>query len=289
MRRRQIPANDTCVFCGREENIEHSLLFCQFAQEVWRSIKAAFNIKLNRHGFVSTKEWLFDFLSKATELEATILAVVLWHLWETRNDVRNNQSQPDPRRTTARCLAYIDMIVQHCYKPASDHRRETSVPRKWSPPPPGVVLVNVDAALFDNLHRMAVGVVMRDHTGQCLLAASEPLVGYSSPELAETLALRRAVSLAREGGFQDVIFSSDCLSLIQRLNSKTPDRSPIGVVVADIRAQAAAFSSAKFRHVHRSINSAAHILARTCDVSSSGFVSFSAPECIRETLCIDDK
>jgi hypothetical protein len=38
-----------------------------------------------------------------------------------------------------------------------------------------------------------------------------------------------------------VIFSFDCLSLIQRVNSKTPDRSPIGILVADIKRQAADF------------------------------------------------
>jgi hypothetical protein len=59
--------------------------------------------------------------------------------------------------------------------------------------------------------------------------------------------------------------------------------------VADIKRQAADFSSAVSSHVHRSINGAAHILARTCDVSSTGFVLDYASECIRETLCIDDK
>jgi hypothetical protein len=132
---------------------------------------------------------LFDFLSKATDLEATLLAVVFWHVWESRNDLRNNQAQPEPRRTTARCLPYVDMIVLHCYKSTSVNRRETWVPCKWSPPLPGVVLVNVDAALFDNLQRMASGVVICDHNGVCLLAASEPLPNYTSPESAETLAM----------------------------------------------------------------------------------------------------
>jgi hypothetical protein len=38
--------------------------------------------------------------------------------------------------------------------------------------------------------------------------------------------------------------------------------------------------------IHRFINGAAHILARTCDISSTGFISDFAPDCIRETLCI---
>jgi hypothetical protein len=73
-------------------------------------------------------------------------------------------------------------------------------------------MVNVDAALFAEFHRMAMGV-FRDHNGGCLLVASEPLTGFTSPELAEAMALRRAA----DQGFDRIIFGSDCLSLIQRL------------------------------------------------------------------------
>jgi hypothetical protein len=97
------------------------------------------------------------------------------------------------------------------------------------------------------------------------------------------------VQLAQDKGFTSVIFASDCLTLIQRVNSRAPDRSPVGNVVADIKFLAAGFTTASFCYVHRSINGAAHILARTCDVSSSGFISDFAPDCIRETLCIDIK
>jgi ribonuclease HI len=112
-------------------------------------------------------------------------------------------------------------------------------------------------------------------------------VGFTHPELAEALALRRAMEITRERGHDRVIFASDCLSLIQRISSAGPDRSPVGSVVLDIKRLVESFSSATFRHVNRSLNEAAHILARTCDVSSQGFISSLAPECIRKTLCID--
>ena len=136
---------------------------------------------------------------------------------------------------------------------------------------------------------MSAGLVIRNHLGQCLLAATEPLKGFTPPELAEALALRRAMVLAREHGFGKAIFASDCLSLIQRVNSKIQDRSLVGNVVADIKFLRADFSLVSFRHVHRSLNEAAHTLARTCDSSSSGALFDFAPDCIREILCIDLK
>jgi hypothetical protein len=81
MQRRSIPTSDLCIFCGWSEDIAHSLLTCHFAREVWRLIKQAFNFKLGRGEFMSTKTWLFSFLSQATEVEAIVLAVVfLAHL-----------------------------------------------------------------------------------------------------------------------------------------------------------------------------------------------------------------
>jgi ribonuclease HI len=255
--------------------------------EVWRTVKQAFNIQLVRRDFMSTKHWLFEFLERATELEATVFAIGCWHISDARNDTRNNHSTPDPKRTSARIVAYVHMVVQHCFKAKPGTRRESNKPEKWTPPPPGEVLANVDAALFADRRRMAMGAVFRDHSGNCLAAASEPLAGFTSPELAEALALHRAVSIAADKGYDKVTFTSDCLSLIQRLSSPNPDRSPVGLVVKDIKRLVAGFSSATFRHVRRSLNEAAHTLARTCDVSGLGFIYDFAPDCIRKTLCID--
>jgi hypothetical protein len=133
---------------------------------------------------------------------------------------------------------------------------------------------------------MAMGAVLRDSEGKCLAAASLPLQGFTSPEMGEALALRRAVMIARHKGFNKVIFVSDCLSLIQMLNSQAPDRSEVGSVVKDIKTLVAGFSTASFR-VKRCLNEAAHILAKTCNLASLGFVSTSVPECIRKTFCID--
>jgi hypothetical protein len=287
LRRRQVPANDACVFCGRDEDVVHAHLQCPFAYEVWRLVKETFSLHLSRHDAVSPKLWLFDFLSGASELEATTLAVGCWHIWEARNDARNNQVEPHPKKICMKITAYVDMIVQHCFKSNPSTRRESKKPQKWSPPPPGVVMVNVDAALFAEQKSMAMGAVFRDHNGNCLLAASERLLGYATPELAEAMALRRAVSIACEQGMDRVIFASDCLSLIQRVTATGQDRSQVGSVVLDIRCSAAGLSSASFRHVSRSSNEAAHIMARTCNLSSLGFISNSAPDVIRKTLCTD--
>jgi hypothetical protein len=105
--------------------------------------------------------------------------------------------------------------------------------------------------------------------------------------LAKALALQRAVTVAVDYGFDKVIFVSDRLPLIQRMLSSNPDRSSVGTVVSEIKKKVTSFVSVTFRHTKRSLNEATHILARSCDVTSLGFISFSAPDYIRKTLCID--
>jgi hypothetical protein len=46
-------------------------------------------VHLNRKFFASTKTWLEDFLSKCGELQAMVLAVTFWHLWDVPNKLRS--------------------------------------------------------------------------------------------------------------------------------------------------------------------------------------------------------
>jgi hypothetical protein len=134
---------------------------------------------------------------------------------------------------------------------------------------------------------MAAGMVVRDHLGHCLIGASELFLSFTSPELAEALALRRVVSLAHDHGFNNITFASDCLSLIQRVSSEKEDKSPVSNLVADIRFRATVFQSILSVHVHRLINNVAHVLARSCNGSSSSFILDYAPDLILYALCID--
>lgn len=86
---RNIPVDPTCIFCGRQEIIEHSLLFCHFAQEVWWELKSKFQIHLCRKDFRSPKKWLFAALHRFSPEQSTVLAVTMWHIWEARNAAHN--------------------------------------------------------------------------------------------------------------------------------------------------------------------------------------------------------
>jgi hypothetical protein len=235
LRHRYIECQDVCVFCHQEEKVEHVFLFCQYAREVWQELKKFYMIQLRRNNFVRVRDWMFDFLERSSEIERIVLAVTIWHIWETRNGIRHGEAMKHPNSLAEKIKAYVEMIEQHLCKPVSVHRRASriSLPH-WTPPPEGTVFISVDAALFAPSSRMGVGVVIRNHIGMCLFACSQVFDAVTSPELAEALAVRRALTLAQEEGFNKIILASDCLTVIKRMLSNTLDRTGIGVVIQDI-------------------------------------------------------
>jgi hypothetical protein len=188
-------------------------------------VKQRINLNLKRKDYITNRQWLFSFLERSDEVQATTLAVCFWHIWEARNDARNSVESPNPTRVCHKILAYVHLIKENLFKctPAPRCEPDNPVP-KWCPPPPGVIQINSDAAIFESANRMGAGIVARDHLGTCVFACRHQLLGLASPEVAEALALHRAVTLASEVGYEKVIFASDCLSLVQRIISSRMDR-----------------------------------------------------------------
>jgi hypothetical protein len=288
LQKRHIPASSLCIFCGQHETVEHALLFCQFAGEVWKEIKTEFNVHLKRRGFVSARTWVLDFFNRCSDVEATVVMVVLWHIWDARNKAREGDTLVHPRTTAAKAKAYIEMILNNLYKTAPTYRCESSSSRaKWTPPPEGTVLINVDAAIFATSRRMGAGVVARNHDGSFLAACGERYDEVVVPEIAEAIAVRRALLFAQEEEFSKIIIASDCLSVIQRIKSGEVDRSLYGPVIEDIKLMSRGFGTCEFCHVYRVTNVAAHLLAKECESFESSVWRSVAPVCITDALCND--
>jgi ribonuclease HI len=134
---------------------------------------------------------------------------------------------------------------------------------------------------------MGMGMVVRDHSGAFKFACSEGIAGIINPELAEATTVRRALVLAKEQGFRNIILASDCLTVIQKIAARVRDRSLVGSVVGDIRCLASEFSTCSFIHVGRQLNGAVHSLARSSEPGLCNVYCDVVPEHIRAVLCID--
>jgi hypothetical protein len=114
-----------------------------------------------------------------------------------------------------------------------------------------------------------------------------------APEIAEALAMRRAIMLARDEGFSKIIVNFDCFSIVQHVTVGQEDRSLCGPMIHDIRQMAASFVSCSFVYVMRGLNIVVLNLAKfsecfICSVCTVGLLRIvSVRDCIRETPCND--
>jgi hypothetical protein len=131
------------------------------------------------------------------------------------------------------------------------------------------------------------GAVLRNHSGAFVLCAREGLEVFPTPELAEALAVRRALMVAKDHGVKRVALVSDCLSLIQRITFRIQDRSSAGSVIGDIKSLATDFESCFFSFYSRTSNVIAHKLTRSIESSVCNISVGVIPELIREELCND--
>ena len=92
-------------------------------------------MKLSKKSLSNMKQWVFDFVGRASPIQATSLAVTCWHIWEARNDARNGKGLLHPVHLAMKIRAYVENIVQHCFRPATAKRCESS--SGWIPPPLG--------------------------------------------------------------------------------------------------------------------------------------------------------
>jgi ribonuclease HI len=85
--------------------------------------------------------------------------------------------------------------------------------------------LNVDAALFAASGRSGAAVVVRECTDEFVASIGDDSPDVSNRKLAEALAIRLALSWAKDEGLDGFVVASDCLSIVQHIKFEERDRS----------------------------------------------------------------
>ncbi|KAK8622001.1 hypothetical protein V6N13_097629 [Hibiscus sabdariffa] len=169
-----------CPRCGKEEeSIEHMLFLCPFAQATWRA--SNFNYSTSLVGFPGGRD---------TPIETWLLAE------RSFTEFQTSKQSKDTR----------------------EHRKSHEG-GSWSPPPRGMLKVNVDAAFDKATNKAAVAAIVRDVTGQ--IKGGDTMTLKASPaSSAEAFAIRFGMNYALKKGFSNIIVKSDNLGVVNRVKSK---------------------------------------------------------------------
>lgn len=196
-----------------------------------------------------------------------------WMLWKSRNNLIWHQSSLDPNEVVE--SAYLVLKQWRSVQDRSfDHflgfMSQDDSREHWSLPSIDSIKVNSESAIFQETCHFSYAFVARNSAGNLIEARLKCTRGNPSPELAEALGIREALSWVKDDNLNNVTLESDCLQIVQAIRSSFLCYSYLGRVVKDCRNILASLlnKNVKFVFIKRSANKVAHFLAKsTCSLA----------------------
>ncbi|XP_074376412.1 uncharacterized protein LOC141717970 [Apium graveolens] len=240
-------------------------------------------------------DWLQLVFSQINLKSIQMSNMVCWMLWKNRNDLVWNLTflvVSEVLNTTLSVLNQWRFVKDKTFDHTLGLLNLEDGRTKWQAPSMNRVKVNTDAVLFDNPSRYCHAQVVRDHNGKLVEAMSHCYLGSVSPELAEVIGIREALSWVKNASRNDVVVETDCLTLIRWIRSSYITMSYLGRVMEDRRRLLVGLQeqNVMLRFVKRSANSVVHYLARyNFSIADCTWILENAYSEFDYTVCIDSK
>lgn len=262
LERRGIKVDTLCHRCNCSvETLPHALLDCSTSVEVWT--KMCFVDVVRQHRFSPLADVLLAVGEKYTGEDLEVFCMVLWVLWWVRNQVVHGGSP----LATNKILERAGNLLEEFQKSLRLNNAgialfpENPRPTHWSPPSPGSLKLNTDAAINTELGVVGLGGVIRDEYGNVLGAFAKRYMGRVDAHLAESLAIRAGLVFALESGLRVKELESDALNVIQAIYGGCSSHED-GLVIDDINFLLNLAGGINCSHVKRECNMVAHSLAQ---------------------------
>lgn len=259
---KHVQIDNICPVCNEEvESTIHSLVQCKVASLCWQ----IYNHNTTTTGNMDFTEWLENILTGKSNQNKAKIITMCWSIWRARNDLVWNNKRWNSLRIVAKAWEYLSQ-----WKAAQSRFFEAPITPPtpgdgailWVKPQQNEVKINVDAAVFENRGYSGIGLIARNHEGHLLLAKTRCFSEIMNPALAEAIAVKEALSWAKEWSGKTITIESDCLVVIQMIRSVTPMRSRLGRVIVECRELLRHLNNVSLYFVKQSANMATHELAQ---------------------------
>ncbi|XP_075669830.1 uncharacterized protein LOC142639554 [Castanea sativa] len=122
--------------------------------------------------------------------------------------------------------------------------------------------LNFDAAVFEDMTALGIGVIIRNDRGRVMVASSSKSHAVVDNEEAEVLVCRKALEFVVDAGFSELIVEGGNANVMHSIRSDWVDLSRLGNLYDDIRCLAACLRRVDFHSIRHCANGVAHSLAR---------------------------
>ena len=166
----------------------------------------------------------------------------------------------DPSRLNKRATDFLEE-----FREAQQHlavRRQVDREVHWRPPPRNGFKLNFDAAIFEELNALGFGAVIHNGEGEVMAAMAARGRPVSGSEEAEVLACHKALEIAVDASFTELLVEGDNISVMQIILRSRPNESRLGHLYEDIKHLCAGLQVVSVGWVGRTANGVAHCLSQ---------------------------
>ncbi|KAL5564839.1 hypothetical protein UlMin_028003 [Ulmus minor] len=230
-----VPAELKCSLCGSGiETTVHSLFLCPKMKLLWKKSGMVDCLSAAKTGnMVDVAFWAKDHLSSD---QFELFAMYTWEIWNLRNLWTHGKEAV----ITGKELCWIPEYISS-FKAC----RATAHNLPSSPQP-----------------SYGLGAVIRDSAGSLIVAGVWLGQQASSVGLAELMAVKAGLQMAKEYGLSSLIVYCDAVNGVAKLQRNALPANEDGIVISDIKQLASTLNVVFFNYFSRICNGVAHCLAR---------------------------
>ncbi|KAL5580419.1 hypothetical protein UlMin_012861 [Ulmus minor] len=259
LRVHHVPTDLKCSLCGSGiETTVHSLFLCPKVKFIWKKSGMVDCLSAARSGnMVDVAFWAKDHLSSEN---FELFAMYTWEVWNLRNSwthgkeavLKGNELRwiPDYLSSFKACRSTMHSLPR------------SPQPRCWTAPLPGQLRLDVDAAFDADTKCFGLGAVIRDNTGSLIVAGVWPGQQASSVGMAELLAVKAGLKMAKDYEQSSLIVYCDAINEVAKLQMIDLPANEDGIVLSDIKQLASTLNVVSFNYSPRICNGVAHCLAK---------------------------
>ena len=225
---RGIASEPTCPLCNEdEETISHLFLFCQFSKAVWHGSNLSIHTSaLNQTNAI---QWLSacmlrnDLGPHEKDSYLQTLCTTLWSLWNHRNKVFHEGINPNPMMVI---LTFQSLVCrfQEAFRTDDYHSQEHDRPaltsattRNWQ------LIVKLVGCTRRKCNRSGYDYEANDLKGDQIFSGGASSLSPSFPAAVQNAIVEAAIK-ARDLGFRQVLFLTDCKRITQVCNGVSQSR-----------------------------------------------------------------
>jgi ribonuclease HI len=305
LRARYVPCPSECPLCtNNDEDDWHVLFGCNDSQQVWIEAGLRDIIEPRLLASNDVKSIIFDICRNESVSIAGHCAMVVWCLWNQRNNWVWNGVKDSAKEVALRAghmigeWRAVNTVQQSITSPrieiadrssatAGQHISRDSLQNqllRWQKPRDGWWKCNVDASFAQNPNSLAWGWCIRDAAGSFVAAGSGTCSYKVSVAEGEAKALLEAMRDACSHGWSNIVFESDSKSVVDAVHKNHHGISEFNSIISSITSILHYYTNYEVKFTKRQANMAAHMLARAaCSWSSRMFFN-CIPRCIEPII-----